>query len=181
MKIECPCGHMIPDNTDFQSWKAYLIADQDQPDLFDEIEAMPEGKRAIAAIMTAFRAHKRAVYQCSDCGRLLLQQRGDRIHDYVSFRPDDATAAKGALRSKKGARWRGSMVGHWGAGSLSDKDGSLFWDCSDDESGLEEFDTWEALESRYREMFENLRQRDVLRGCMLKKDGEVVHHWSLGD
>lgn len=151
MKIECACGNLIADTTDFIACKAWFVADQDREDGTGE----------------------RTMYECDDCGRLLVQKRGSQ--EYASFTPDESS--KGILRSNAGSRWRGFLRGHWGAGALSSRGGSIWWTCGDGESGIEEFDDVARLEARYRELFTSLRRRDVLRDAFLRKDGETVHTW----
>jgi len=193
MKIECRCGNFLPDSTDYIPYKASLVADQDRFDLIDAICAnvqalferhgldAKDGTRLNAEIFHAvaptLRLYERSQYLCGKCGRLLLERRGEPIFDCYSFKPDDPADSKGALRSKKMSQWRGSLTAHWGAGSLSPLGGSIWWDCGDGESGIEEFSEWEKLELRYHELFALLHGRDVLRGSSLRKDGEWVHTW----
>ncbi|HYC88319.1 MAG TPA: hypothetical protein VEO54_03840 [Thermoanaerobaculia bacterium] len=157
MKITCACGALLADNTDFISFKAHLVADQDY---FDYLDALPRREQ---------RQYQRVVYQCYDCGRLLLQNRAGDQHRYTFFTPDDAEAAKGALRSNLGSRWRGFLYGD---------EGEIWWYFGDGESGSERFRSWEEVERRYRALFEQFRARGILRQASLKKDGQAVHHWS---
>ena len=171
VKITCPCGGVIADNTDFISRKGYLVADQDYFDLQEDLESEDRVRRR-----DALRRWERLLYQCPDCGRLLVESR-EHQHTYVSFTPDDAAAAVGILRSKEGPRWRGVLIGLWGPGSLSDKGGTIYWHCGDGESGSEEFGRWEEQEARYHDLFRTLRRRDVLRSAFLRKNAETVHAW----
>ncbi len=163
MKITCICGELLSDNTDFISYKAHVVADQDY---FDYLDAAPGRER---------HQYERAMYQCNDCGRLLLQNRAGDMHHYTFFMPEDATAAKSALRSNLGARWRGFLRGDWG------RSREVWWFAGDGEGGAEQFETWEALERRYRQLFETLRARDLLRHAFLTKDAETVHAWPPQD
>lgn len=191
VKVECPCGHLISDSTDYIPYKATLIADQDRFDMLDEIAAAAQracettgtgdptrlNDAIFRAVASMLRAHERAAYACSQCGRVLIQKRGEDNYEYESLSPDAGTDSRAILRSKKHSRWRGSMGGHWGSGALSKLGGSIWWECGDGEGAIEEFSTWEQLESRYHELLDVLQTRDVLRGSFLKKDGEVVHEW----
>src|SRR5690349_11379785 len=154
MKIECSCGALIVDQSDFLAYKATFIADQDCED------AAPA---------------ERSMFECVECGRVLIET-ADRAR-FLSFTPEEG-APRGVLRSIHGSRWRGFLRGHWGAGSLSPKGGSLWWTCGDGEEGLEEFATWDALEARYRQVFAELRRRDVVRSAFLLKDGAPAHEWA---
>jgi hypothetical protein len=87
MKITCACGALLSDSTDFLSNKAHVVADQDY---FDYLDAVPAQRQ---------RRYERALYQCYECGRLLLQGRAGDGQRYTFFTPDDPGAAKGALRS----------------------------------------------------------------------------------
>ena len=40
MHFYCTCGYRISDTTDFLSYKAYILADQDQDDFFDGMEKL---------------------------------------------------------------------------------------------------------------------------------------------
>ena len=157
MKITCACGALLSDNTDFIPNKAHLVADQDYFDFFD---TQPGRER---------QQYERTMYQCYDCGRLLLQNRAGDLHHYTFFSPDDREAARDALRSNLGKRWRGFLYGQWRT------NGDVWWSVGDGESGSENFDSWESLEGRYHQLFETLRTRGVLRKAMLTKEGETVH------
>jgi hypothetical protein len=61
MKIGCRCGALIRDQTDFLSYKAYLVADQDWFDVLDELATGSERR-------TLLQEASREMWQCTRCG-----------------------------------------------------------------------------------------------------------------
>ncbi len=165
MKISCPCGNDISDSTDFISYKAALIADQDGDDLR---QALAQGADPWAAL----RQHTAAtVYQCTECGRLVVM-RGNELH---WFSPE--TTVRRLLYSKRGAQWPRSLVGHWRDGR-----GELSWDCSmapddEDDEFRTDFGSWQELYDLYDSTFRRFLASGRLRSALLKRDGELVHLW----
>ena len=169
----------MPDNTDRIPYKAYLIADEDWHEMINAIvanvQAVPPSK-VFPVVAQTRQWYVRLMFQCTQCGRLLVEKRGE-MFNYYSFPPDDRADSKDALRTVKQSHWKGTLCGYWGEGSLSKSGNSIWWECGDGEHGMEEFSEWDTLAARYRELFTALRRRDVLWGAFLKKDGEMVHYW----
>ncbi|MBK8804005.1 MAG: hypothetical protein IPN71_18510 [Fibrobacteres bacterium] len=49
MKIECECGKLITDGTDFLRYKGYILADQDHDHFYDAIDEAIEKSGPSAA------------------------------------------------------------------------------------------------------------------------------------
>ena len=163
MKLNCPCGNRLSDTTDFLSYKAHLIADQDFEDVMSAAES---GGRCAWDAMTKYR---RQIYQCTVCTRLLLLL----DNDVVTFSADDPARSGQALRSVDGARWRRNLRGHWRNGR-----GEVWWGFGVADQGYEtDFATWEDVEARYFEVFERLKKADTLRHSVLDRDSTTVHVW----
>lgn len=157
MKIRCHCGEVIADQSDFLPYKARLVADMDWDDVF---EGDVEGRA---------RAWSRPLWQCTGCGRLIVEGPGGELCFFV---PEDAGAAAGLLRSAHGERWKRPMAGVWRAGR-----GELWWGFGVADEGIEDFDHWDDLERRYHEVFRRLLGDGVLRSAFLRRDGHTVHRW----
>ena len=171
MKIPCPCGASIVDNTDFLSYKAHRIADRDWEDLLDDDGAEPGWRRASRL--------SRSMWQCLRCGRLCLDDRNGRLHWFVPEAP--GAVRHRLLSSVHGARWKGHLRGHWQSDPVHGRPGELWWSCGDDDSGWEEFTSRAELERRYDEEFTRLNGSDLLRSAFLRVDGHTTHDWPRQD
>ncbi|WP_459477406.1 hypothetical protein [Clostridium saccharoperbutylacetonicum] len=105
-KVVCECGSVLSDNTDYISYKARFIADQDFFDFLDEEK----------------KAHKQGgeiytwhyfgdIFQCPDCGNLIVfsadnEQRFD-------FQPLNMEKNKRVTLSYLGDKWREKLFGHY--------------------------------------------------------------------
>jgi hypothetical protein len=114
-KIRCTCGHSIVDQTDNLPYKAYFFRDSDHDSYYDYtdeigsfIESIKNNKReewitnyfpgpyptdepdafVIADIIT-FKQRKfiSEMYQCENCGRVLIQKGSENI--FPVFKPED--------------------------------------------------------------------------------------------
>ncbi len=163
MKLRCPCGNRLYDNSDFQSHKAYLIAEQDEEDFVTVLGADSDLN------WDAFEKYSRAIYQCERCGRLLIL----RDQDVLTFAPDTPERSAQVLRSVEGENWRRHLRGRWSNGK-----GEVWWGFGVEDEGFEtQFQTWEEVASTYFEVFERLKSNNILRDCFLVKEGSTVHKW----
>ncbi len=106
MKIGCPCGASIVDQTDDLPHKGHLIPDQDWFAIYDSldeevIDALVSGRleRSAACNLAreTIRRTSRLMYQCRDCGRLFIDDlRGD-LQCYV---PASEETSREILRSR---------------------------------------------------------------------------------
>jgi hypothetical protein len=107
MKISCPCGATIRDQTDNLPHKAYVIPDQEWFPAIDAIEKViddviarrEDATSAYMAIRRITSEAARHVYQCRACGRLFVD---DRQHKPHTFMPASADTPKEILRSRDG-------------------------------------------------------------------------------
>ena len=200
MKIGCPCGNVLRDQTDYLPYKAYFVADQDYEDLLTGIEQKLAGiftqtpgtpvtagqTEALGRVLwTAMAAYKRAMYQCRNCGRLCLDDPDDP-RELQWFEPEEGEEWKLVLASVRGEGskvWRRNLVGHWDATASL---GQLWYDPpAGEKGGFEQFDDRAALEKRYYELFEAMKAGAHLVGARLgiSSEGEPVrnvHGWSPG-
>lgn len=192
MKILCECGHTLFDQTDYLPYKAEFISDQDNEDYWEAIDQVieqlaatlrgsrlteEEAKRITEQAMHDARSQTlkyrmRTMYQCSHCGRLMLD---DLQSNLQTFLPATETTPKNILRSYQGNQWKRSLRAIFSSGS-----GHLMWSSSDADAtdgGFERFDNWESLERRYFEVLTRLQEKEILRDAFIRKDGEIVHRW----
>ena len=107
MKIGCPCGGVIYDQTDHLPDKAHLIPDQEWFPTFDAIDEVIDdviAKRADAdtayiAIRRILGKAARHVYQCRTCGRLFVDDRQSQLHAFTLEPGDTCTEI---LRNRDG-------------------------------------------------------------------------------
>ena len=115
MKIQCECGNVISDSTDYLPHKAHFVADQDWFDLLENIyervsnlveavrllqdeKAVSENvMRAIMVIRGDIGKATRLIYQCTHCGRLFVDD--IQYHSQI-FVPQNEAVPKNLLSSK---------------------------------------------------------------------------------
>lgn len=115
-KLRCPCGHIIPDVTDFLPYKGYIIPDKNleeissaMTDAIDELQEIktehehvnwirshfgkghPEDLKASSVIhdivLGPVSRSMRHIYQCENCSRILIQE--GKTNQFRSFSPDE--------------------------------------------------------------------------------------------
>ena len=107
MKIGCPCGATIRDQTDNLPHKAHLIPDQEWFPTFDAIDGVIDdviakrtnGDAAYIAIRRILGDAARHVYQCRICGRLF-------VYDRQPVSPVCSGIGRSSQRDFTESRWR---------------------------------------------------------------------------
>ena len=163
MKMKCNCGESIQDYTDYQVGKAYLVSDQDKEDLL----------AASKNIFSAFSKLSRKLYQCSNCGRIIILEKNG---DVSSFLPENVNNTKKLFQSIEGENWKRPLVGRWYANK-----GVLSWEGTIDQGYLADFKTAKLLEDEYFKVFKRLHEKQILRTSFLSIDGVTVHSWKDGE
>jgi hypothetical protein len=198
MKINCICGNVLRDQRDHIPYKAHFVADQDYEELSVEIEqqlarilTQGSGTSTVTnqtqslgrVLWDAMDSHTRTLYQCSNCGRICLEDPHDP-RKLEWFKPEDNKQWKLVLASVKGEGskvWMRNLIGHW---DPSRSHGRLWFDPpTGEKGGFEQFADWSSLHSRYHELFEQLKADGNLAGARLGigSEGESirdVHNWS---
>ena len=91
MKIQCACGHLIHDGPDQNPQIGHLIPDQEWSRWLEAIDAAIEadhattkGKEA-ACMRLRYLVGKisRRMWQCRECGRLMIDDDHHQLHEYV--------------------------------------------------------------------------------------------------
>ncbi|HYV39664.1 MAG TPA: hypothetical protein VE988_28505 [Gemmataceae bacterium] len=170
------------------------MADQDFEDLVVGIEQRlagmtqgggtptPTNQTPLRVLWDAMRSYKRTMYQCSNCGRLCLDD-PDNPRELQWFKPEDDRQWKRVLASVKGEGskvWLRNLVGHWDS---SRSQGHIWFDpAAGEKGGVEQFADWSSLLARYYELFELLKAEGNLAGARLGigNEGEPirdVHSW----
>lgn len=161
MKIGCHCGFVIPDQTDFLSYKGHLVADQDVEDFVESSES----QRSVDS------SYMRLCYQCPQCGRLYVE---DASRVLNVFTPEGHQVQ--VLGSSKGKEWRAPLIGSWNDKPIYNGAKGHLW-CDAEDGTAAEFHDWEQLERAYQALFERLRRQNLLRSALLRRNGEDVHVW----
>lgn len=164
MKIHCSCGKTIHDSSDCQSFKASIIAEQDEEDF------IAEGFKGEEQASDAFIKFSKTLYQCDECGRLILDA-GGRL---LMFKPESTDYPLNILRSVEGEQWRRHLRGKWDGSQ-----GEVWWGFGvDDEGFMGELSSKEDVEKMYFEVFNRLVSKKILRDSFLSIENKVVHSWS---
>ncbi|NOU85586.1 hypothetical protein GC102_07310 [Paenibacillus sp. LMG 31460] len=182
MKFMCECGHPIYDTTDYLSYKAHLISDQDWFDFLEEIDSAIEKsgpseidkEKALMKIRSLSSNLTKKVYQCNKCRNMFFYNNPPRLE---VFRPSSDSVNKKLLRSAHGDKWKGFLNGDWMDNNLAWRvKGFITASCLDEGK---QYDDWEILEKEYYLVFNELSANNLLRSSSLKKNGNVFHTWNL--
>ena len=103
MKIPCACGRLIPDISDSLPYKAHFISDQVWFELLDAMDEAiersgPTAEAKEAASMnlrTLIGDLSRCAWQCTNCGRLYLD---DHQYNLKVFVPEKADFSRELFR-----------------------------------------------------------------------------------
>jgi len=163
VKFSCKCGNIIYDQSDFQSFKAYIVPEQDEEDLLRECSRGEENA------LDAFYNYSQAIYQCDKCARLILDV-GD---SFISFKPESKSYPTNLLRSVEGEKWKRQLRGRW-----TGKKGEVWWGFGvEDEGFIDTFSSKDEVEEMYFKVFKRLKSQNILRDSFLSIENTIVHTW----
>lgn len=163
-KIDCVCGNLISDNTDFISYKAQFIADQDYFDLLDEIE-----NKSFPEHSNSFGRYAQEIFQCSSCRNVIFLRQDKR----VDFQPLNKEESIDVLKSRFAENWKGVI-----SANFRDGFGEIFWQTNVD-SGYRTKLSLEKLREIYHEKFAELKTFEILRSSFLRVDGLIEHDFEF--
>ncbi|WP_039793286.1 hypothetical protein [Paenibacillus elgii] len=190
MNFRCECGQRIHDTTDYLSYKGYLMSDQDQFDLLDEIDdaieksgpSSTDKEEAAMRIRSLISTLFKTVYQCSNYGNFFI----DNNHPSLEMFRGANQVNKNLLVSALGDKWRGFIYAEW-KDNIPDwqtSNGTLFNETNSSSltgqlDGNGKYSDWETLEQDYYQLFNELKNKNGIRYSQLKKNYTVIHSWSL--
>lgn len=188
MHFFCKCGKRISDSTDYLSYKAHMISDQDWFDLWDNIYEVIEKsgptqndkEKAIVKIMQMSIQMETTIYQCTKCGKLIF----DGKNKFEMYKSSSGYINKGLLQSYKGEQWEGYLHAEW-----SDKkpewretNGYILQNVNFKSSKIRKnigYNDWENIEKDYFIVFNEFKEKGIIRSSMLKKNDVEIHSWDL--
>ena len=100
MKIQCPCGHTIPDGGENSPTKGHLIPDTLWSAFWDAIDKAIEDSgpsqadKEAACMSLRHMKLARTMWQCPACGRLFANTPSDRLEVYA---PEHDNGARNIL------------------------------------------------------------------------------------
>ncbi|AZA98511.1 hypothetical protein EG359_02325 [Chryseobacterium joostei] len=159
-KIQCNCGQIIPDQSDFIKHKAHFVADQDYFDLLDEIE-----NREWNDLATRASKYFSEIFQCNSCNSLIVFKDKKRF----DFAPLDKDKSSGILTSYLGQKWLGTLSANFRNGQ-----GDIFWS-TNLESGFRQNLALEELRQLYHQKYKELTDLNILRHSFLNINGIIEH------
>ena len=162
-KIECRCGQLIPDTTDFISYKGHLIADQDYFDFFDEIENK-DWRDATSIASKYFNE----IFQCTNCQNIIIVRDNKRF----DFKSIDVEGDSKILKSYLNEKWLGLISANFRNGH-----GEIYWQ-TNLESGFRQELSLTELKNIYYRKFEELMKLNILRQSFLRINGEIEHDFN---
>ena len=163
-KIVCKCGAVISDNTDYQPWKGYFFAEQDE-EVIREIQSND-------VYHDDLQHYYREIFQCDQCGRILIENKGK----FLSFRPEQSNIPKNILNSADGEKYKSCLRGHW---VTEKKKGEIYCGGNSKYACFDIFTSKKNVEEKYFELFEILKNEDLLTDAFLMIDYIEKHKWSL--
>lgn len=185
MHFYCICGKRITDQTDSISYKAHVLPDQDYEDFWNSIdqliddETMPHNDKEAGRF--ACSAMGRFMYQCPECGRIILDDTEDKSKLHF-FKPESTVINKKLLISDKGNQWKGFLHAQWydEKPDWYEHKGYIMPNCNQEYDHIE-FDDKELFMKRYHEIFEDMVKKGIIRSAMMKVNNEQVHIWRAGE
>lgn len=179
MHFYCRCGYRISDTTDFISYKARIIADQDWDDFLDRIvEAIESCETDREKVVDDFYSNtlgvEKAMYQCPDCGRIFIDGEGNSLYSFGAEEP----VKKDLLLSAKGESWQGFLHAEWDdvKPEWREHHGNI-WPNINLKYNIPGFDDYNEFEEKYYQVFEELKNKNVIRNALMKRNRKVLHHW----
>lgn len=158
----CTCGQLIIDQSDFIKNKAYLIADQDYMDFFEEFE-----NKEFMEITGKANKYFSEIFQCNNCNRLIILRDGED-KGYI-FMPEDKEKSKNILRSYLGKDWLGIL-----SANFTDGKGDIFWQ-TNIESGFRQNLSLPELKEFYKIKLDELSKLKILRHSFLRINNMIEH------
>ncbi|MEZ3437428.1 MAG: hypothetical protein K1W18_00945 [Oscillospiraceae bacterium] len=177
MHFLCHCGYDIHDTSDCLSYKACLIADQDEEELWEILEKGEKPHNDKIDIATeVMRLLHRNVYQCPKCGRIFIEDADDG-YELKCFEPAENVNKK-MLISAHGEDWRGYLYADWydPKPDYCEYKGFITPLCNVKFDDLF-FDDYDAFEQRYFEILDEMMARKILRRARLNVNREIKHSW----
>lgn len=180
MHFFCKCGARVSDTTDEISYKARMIADQDWFDFLDFVSELMEKEADREKMVDEFYLKisefaGRAIYQCEKCGRIIMEDSEYYLH---RFSPE-GEPNKRLLNSQKGSVWKGRLYGYWDdeKPDWSEHHGKIYPEVNIEYENLV-FDDYEQFEARFREIFKDLKEKNVIKTASLKKNNKKIFDWN---
>ncbi|PCI93479.1 MAG: hypothetical protein COB15_16310 [Flavobacteriales bacterium] len=94
MKINCTCGNIIVDQTDYLKNKGYLISDTQWFDFWNDIdnaiEKSGESKKEKEEACMQLRNQNifKTLWECTSCGKLYIDDKNGNLISYTSDKND---------------------------------------------------------------------------------------------
>lgn len=177
MHFLCPCGNDIHDTSDCLSYKASLIADQDEEELWEILERAERPHNDNVDIANeVMRLLHRNIYQYPSCGRIFIEDADDGF-ELKCFEPAE-TVNKKLLISARGEDWRGYLYANWydPKPDYFKYKGFITPLCNVKFDNLF-FDDYDAFERLYFEILDEMRARKILCRARLSVNRETEHLW----
>lgn len=181
--LPCRCGYIFHDNTDFLSFKAYFRADQDMDDYFTSVEAIMKNltlsmkdKEHEILCVADFHFTNRLLYQCPSCGRLYVEDNDRHFH---CFMPEPEEDNHRLLESAEGQNWKGMLSGDWRSPKPEYKQhpGDIIINVNSKERGCLYFEDYDELKQKFDELFQELKEKNLIRSASLWKNQEQIFRW----
>ena len=176
----CKCCHghgMMWDSTDHEPWAAILVSDVDREHYWEAWMRKGRGQN-LGTLMDPLD-YERSLYQCPECGRLLVESQDDPGSFYL-FVPENEGGPI-VTGPAAGKRWRHFLLGHFepnDPGFASMGPGCVFEHAGNDR-GERYFETLEETREYFFKRLEELKRDDLLDSAVLSEFGKATYRWDF--
>ena len=183
MHFLCACGYCFHDNSDALSFKGYILADQDEDEMWN-IRGRAEKPHddTIDIASDVMNLLHRAMYQCPECGRMYIEDAAAK-YELVRFTPCEhgepiPDVNRKMLLSAHGDKWRGYLYAQWEdpKPDYCEHKGIIFPICNLQFDDLS-FDDFSAFEKRYFDIFRAMTEKNILHRARMTVNRETRHSW----
>lgn len=177
---ECCGGHgCIWDSTDHEQWAMHIVSDVDAEDYWEAW--MRKGRGQDLGPLMDPLDYERSLYQCPECGRLLVESR-DMPGRFYLFVPENEGGPI-VTGPAEGARWRRFLAGRFEPGDpgFASRGPGCVREHTGDDRECHYFKTLQEAKDFFFERVQQLKKDDLLASATFSEFGKVTYRWDYGD
>lgn len=181
MHFYCGCGRRISDTTDYISYKAHIVADQDWFDFLDRIaDAIESGEsnrqKVIDELYNDTIYIDKGMYQCPECGRIFIDGEDNYLHSFIAEEP----VRTNLLLSTKKENWKGFLYADWNDIKPEWSEYHGYIDCNVNiRYNLPGYNDYEVFKEKYYQLFDELKGKGIIRRAQMRRNRNIEHQWEM--
>lgn len=175
----CHDGGRMWDSTDHEPWAMHIVSDVDAEDYWEAW--MRKGRGQDLGTLMDPLDYERSLYQCPECGRLLVESQDDPGSFYL-FVPENEGGPI-VTGPAAGDRWRHFLSGYFepsdpgfakmGPGCVCEHTGKS--------REYRYYETLDETKEYFFKRLEELRQGDLLESAVMSEFGKATYRWDYDD